>query len=78
MSNEVTLSRLLPQTTQKEIRKSLKSDFPEVQCEALQFKYPDYYSSYKVIIDLVNKEKAMDLNRWPQGTYVSQFFHRNM
>ncbi|KAJ3655536.1 hypothetical protein Zmor_014662 [Zophobas morio] len=70
------VSRLRPGTTEDQILNFLKNDFPEVKVQPLVAKYPEYYSSFKIIVDLVNKEKAMDGNRWPQGTYISRFFHR--
>ena len=70
------VSRLHPDTTCQNLMNFLKPKFPEIQCASLESKYPDNYSSFKVTINLENNKVAMDSATWPDGAYVSRFFHR--
>ncbi|KAJ3655761.1 hypothetical protein Zmor_014875 [Zophobas morio] len=70
------VSRLRPGTTVQQVVDFLNPDFPEVRCEPIDSKYPQHYSSFKVIVNLANKDNIMDPNIWPQETYVARFFHR--
>lgn len=70
------VSRFSPETTIDDITNYLQGDFPEVKCGKLSSKYPYHYSSFKIMIDLVNLEKAKDPSIWPRGIYVSRFFQK--
>ncbi|KAG5882202.1 hypothetical protein JTB14_021853 [Gonioctena quinquepunctata] len=54
----------------------LKPSFPEVDVEQLLSRYPQFYSSFKVTINEINYEKAMDSSVWPDGALVNRFLHR--
>ena len=73
----IYVSRLAPQTKAEDICNLLRPMFPEVQCTKLDTKYPDYYSAFKVMVDLFNFNDVMDANIWPVGTYVSRYFHKS-
>ena len=70
------VSRLHPDTTAEHLEEFLKQTFPEVTIEATTSKFPQYYTSFKVTIDLPHLETALNDNIWPYGTYVTRFFHR--
>lgn len=70
------VTRLHPQTTNEELKTYLVADFPEVECEPLKSRSPEHYASFKVTVNMDRREKAMDPQIWPQGTYVSRFFHQ--
>lgn len=69
------VSRLDKDTESKSLVDLLRRDFPEVKCDPLASKYPEHYSSFKVTLDLHNFEKAMNPELWPNGAYVTRFFH---
>ena len=70
------VSRLQPGTAEQDVTNFLKPKFPEAECKALESKFPQHYTSFKVTIDLMNLERAMCSAIWPCGTYVTRFFHR--
>lgn len=70
------VSRLKANTPANLLENYLKSDFPEVQCSALESKYPNDYSSFKVCINSSNIERAMKPEMWPAGAYVAKFFQK--
>lgn len=70
----IHVSKLHPNTEVKDVIEFLIPLFPEVQCEKLISKFPQYYSSFKVTINEVNFEKAMEPSVWPTGTTIRQFF----
>lgn len=70
------VSRLDPSTTTDDLQALLRDRFPEVLCEQMASKYPQYYSSFKVTIYLHRLGDAMDPGNWPDGCYISRFFHR--
>lgn len=69
------VSRLSPTTKQEELTSMVTKYFPEADLEQLDSKYPQYYSSFKVMINLANVEQAMNPEIWPEGCYVTRFFH---
>ena len=69
------VSRLHPSTKQNDVELFLKQVIPEAVCEQLESKFPQYYASFKVMVNLNNFNKAMDPNIWPIGAFVSRFFH---
>lgn len=70
------ISRIQPGTTAENMAQSLRGTFPEVKCEPIRTKFPDEYSSFKMIINEDNVGKAFDPNLWPAGTLVNKFFSR--
>lgn len=70
------VTRLHPDTTCDEVKAFLATEFSEVECEALTSKFPEYYASFKVIINHDNKEKVMNPQLWPRGAYINTFFRR--
>lgn len=71
----IYVGRLDSLTKPENIEEILKEEFPEIVCEQITSKYPQYYSSFKITCDLVNFEKIMDARRWPYGSYLTRFFH---
>nr|XP_023028606.1 uncharacterized protein LOC111516703 [Leptinotarsa decemlineata] len=65
--------RLDPQTTVNELQQSLVGSFPEVNCEALNSKFPSIYFSFKVTFYEDNFKKVMDPEEWPYGACVNRF-----
>ncbi|PSN32383.1 hypothetical protein C0J52_24589 [Blattella germanica] len=51
----------------------VRCNFPEAKCESLKPKYPESYSSFKVMIDNENFDKAFNGELWPKGTLVKRF-----
>lgn len=70
------VTRLHPQTTVAEIEAFLKDRLQNVACQPLNSKFPEYYSSFKITVDMDEVDKAMDPQLWPRGTYVNRFFQR--
>ncbi|KAK5645126.1 hypothetical protein RI129_006426 [Pyrocoelia pectoralis] len=70
------VSRLEPDTKPEAVTNLLKQEFPEVECEPITTKYPNLYASFKITINFDNFSKAMEPNKWPEGTLVTRFFHR--
>lgn len=67
--------KLHPETTVADVKNFLEPIFPEVQVEQLNSKYPNYYSSFKVIINETKLDAAMTPTLWPAGACVNRFFH---
>ena len=72
----IYVSRLAPGTSAAEVCGLLKSKFPETTCQELDSKHPEFYTSFKVTVDLHNFNSALDANNWPSGCYVTRYFHR--
>lgn len=70
------VTRLHPDTTGENVKAFLKSNGFDVECEAIRSKFPEFYSSFKVAINLEEREKVMNANLWPKGAYVTRFFLR--
>lgn len=68
------LSRLSPDTNSEDVVDFLKQDFPEVECQPLEVKFPGKYASFKVTVDAQNGEKLLDASIWPSGALVAEFF----
>lgn len=72
------VSRISVDTTLEDFTNMAKAIFPEAECEKLQSKHPDKYSSFKTTIDAKNIARAKERDAWPNGAYVSKFFRRSM
>ncbi|CAG9825631.1 unnamed protein product [Phaedon cochleariae] len=70
------VSRINKDTTSEALTELLHKHFPEATCEAMNSRYPDSYSSFKVKIRNDNFNKAMDPEVWPYGTCISRFLER--
>lgn len=70
------VSRLSVQTQLDVLQNYVRNYFPEAECSVLKSKFPEHYSSYKIIVDSVNYEAAMDPEKWPTGAFVSKFFQK--
>lgn len=70
------VSNLKPNTTEDELTKFLIGIFPEVKCERLKSRHPEYYSSFRVELNKSNYEKAMLPQNWPNRASVRNFFQR--
>mgnify|MGYP007063935620 CR=1 FL=1 len=46
----------------------------EAQCELLNSKFPESYSSFKITINLNNLDKALDVIEWSRDTLVTRSF----
>lgn len=68
--------KLDPKYTEEDLTRYLKQSFPEVTCEKLNSRYPNYYSSFKVIINEEYLTTAMSPEFWPKGVCVNRFFHK--
>lgn len=68
--------RLPAEATANELQNIMQQNFPEARCEAIDSKYPNEYSSFKVTIYESNFKKAMNPSLWPSGAYVQRFFTR--
>lgn len=62
-------------TINKKLSAMVNSYFPEAEYEKLSSRYPKYYSSFKIMIDLTNNKAAKNPELWPSGTYVTRYFH---
>ncbi|XP_031358058.1 uncharacterized protein LOC116181770 [Photinus pyralis] len=67
--------KLDPETTEDMVRNYLRTEFPEVICEKLSSKHPEYYSSFKVTVLEKHLSKIMDPATWPVGTCVNRIFY---
>lgn len=70
------VSRLKPSTTTEDLQTFLNKNFRDVKCEQLQSKYPESYSSFKVLIRNDEFEKVQDSSNWPNNACVNYYFHR--
>lgn len=70
------VSNLKPDTTIEELQNFLKNKFSNVKCEKLASRYPDSYSSFKVLIPSTEYDKALNGSNWPNKVTVHHFFHR--
>lgn len=70
----IYVSRFAPETTAESVRGIVSGLCPEVECERVQSKYPQYYSSFKIAVNDSNKELIMDPEVWPSGIYINKFF----
>ncbi|KAJ4448109.1 hypothetical protein ANN_10121 [Periplaneta americana] len=66
------VTRLDPTTTSNMLTDFVKDIFPEVICDSLESKYPEYYSSFKVTINMENLDKALNPDLWPAGVLVTR------
>lgn len=70
----VYLSRFAPDTSADSVREIIREYCEEAECEPVKSKYPQHYSSFKVCVDAVNKNVAMDPTKWPAGVFINEFF----
>ena len=73
---EVFVSRLNPDTDEKEISDYAKAQFPlssHVKCTKLKTKY-NTYSSFKVVISGIPFKESLSLENWPEGVLVKRFY----
>lgn len=68
------VSNLKPSTTVEDLQSFLNKNFAIAKCEKLSSKYPDSYSSFKVLIPDSDYEKALDGSNWPNKANVHRFF----
>lgn len=70
------VTRFHPDTSSGDVKDFLSSKLLDAECESIKLKFPDYYSSFKVSVDLDEKERVADPKLWPRGIAVSRFFPR--
>ena len=77
---EVFVSRLSPDTDEKEISGYAKAQFPlssHVQCTKLKTKY-NTCSSFKVVISGIPFKESLSLEKWPEGVLVKRFYSASL
>lgn len=70
------VSNLKPDTSVENLQNFLKNKFSNVICEKLSSRYPNSYSSFKVLIPSSEYNKALEGSNWPNKVNVHHFFHR--
>lgn len=70
------VSRISTDTTLDQFTSMVKQSFPEAECQSVKSRFPDKYSSFKVVINENNFEMASNSNTWPKGAYITKFFQR--
>ncbi|CAH0557957.1 unnamed protein product [Brassicogethes aeneus] len=70
------VTRLAPGTQAETLKEFLKQKFPDVQCEEHSSKHPESYASMKVTIRQEQLKDAWKRESWPNGAFVSRFFHK--
>lgn len=73
---EIFISRLHPSTTSDQIKTYLGPEFPEIQCESIESKHPETYSSFKITINSNNFTHLMNPDKWPNGVFINKFFRK--
>lgn len=68
------VSRIDPETDEKILKSHLVQFFKEAEVDELTSSYPEIYKSFKVSIDQLNFDAALDPSKWPSGAYVTKFF----
>lgn len=66
--------RLAPGTSEEDVVEHLRTQFPEVECEALKSRYPAHYSSFKITVNFENAAEVMKASCWPKGACINRFF----
>lgn len=72
--NYLHVTRLTPNTSCDDVLNFLRPHFDDVECEKLQSRYPQFYSSFKVGVQNLDFKRALSPDVWPLGVQVSQFF----
>lgn len=69
------VTNLRPNTTAEDLMSFLRQNFSDnVRCETLKSRFPDNYSSFKVMIPASEYDKALIPSSWPHHANVRQFF----
>lgn len=68
------VSNLKPEITADDLQSFLSKNFSNVKCEKLVSRYPESYSSFKVLLPSSDYEKAMNASNWPKRASVHRFF----
>lgn len=72
------VSNLKPETSVENLEHFLNRNFTYVKCEKLTSRYPDSYSSFKVLISSCDYGKALNGANWPNKVNVHRFFQRRV
>ncbi|KAJ3652681.1 hypothetical protein Zmor_018625 [Zophobas morio] len=67
--------RLHPDTAAEDLKNFLNQKVSVKEVVKLDSKHPELYSSFKVGVDYVELESAMNPELWPKGACVNKFFH---
>lgn len=70
------VTRLHPDTTCSDVLDFVRVHFSEAECQKQTSRYPDFYASSKISINIDNIDKAMLPEIWPNGVRVSRFFQK--
>lgn len=70
------VSNLKPDTKVEDLENFLKKNFTNVKCVKLESRYPETYSSFKVLISDLDYDKALVASNWPNKANIHRFFHR--
>ncbi|XP_045460403.1 uncharacterized protein LOC123670871 [Harmonia axyridis] len=68
------VSRLRPDTSTDDLKAFLNKNFPSVECEKIQSRYPESYASFKVLIPITEFDKVKNADNWPKNASVNYFF----
>lgn len=70
------VTKLDPETSIEGLLDYLQPSFPEVKVEKLNSKYPESYTSFKIMVFQENEDRIFDPSFWPAGCRVNRFFLR--
>lgn len=70
------VSNLKPDTKVDDLQSFLLKNFSDVKCEAMKSRFPDSYSSFKVLIPSDEFEKVSVQSHWPNRASVHYFHQR--
>lgn len=68
------VSRLEPSTSTEDIINNFTDKIPGMDCEKINTKYPESYSSFKITVNSQNYSEAVNPKNWPIGVLVKKFF----
>lgn len=68
------VSRLSSSTTIEDLQAFLSKKFNNVKCELLKPRFPETYSSFKVIVPVSEFVKVKDANNWPKNASFNFFY----
>ena len=69
---KVFATRFAPATTENDIV-GLFTDSGDIECEKLNSRYPEKYSSFEVTMRAEDPSAILNENNWPRGTYFRRF-----
>lgn len=70
------VTNLKPNTAAEDLTTFLKQNFSEVICKPIKSRFPNSYSSFKVLIPTGENDKVMIESNWPNRSTVHYFHQR--